>query len=99
MMGMIYYGLSISGANISDDPYLYMVLMGLMEIPAYSLTGSVVERLGRKPTASVSFFIASVVLILAVILKGQRSSSMISMSRNICFCDIVTNIFIMTQRS
>ena len=68
---MIYYGLSLSGANISDDPYLYMVLMGLMEIPAYSLTGSIVERFGRKSTASVSFLIASIVLlILAVILAG-----------------------------
>ena len=75
-MGTVYYGLSLSGSNISDDPYLYMVLMGLMEVPAYSLIGFVLERFGRKPITSVSFFFASVVLLtLAVTPAGERSSS------------------------
>ena len=63
---MVYYGLSLSGAYISDDPYVYIVLMGLMEVPAYTFTGFVVERFGRKSTASVCFLIAAAVLLALI---------------------------------
>ncbi|XP_045101089.1 organic cation transporter-like protein [Portunus trituberculatus] len=91
MQGMVYYGLSLSGANISNDPFLYMVLCGLIEIPAYTLIVPVVQGLGRKLslcslyviTAGALFTLAVIpiaeysttVLILAVFGKMATSSS------------------------
>ena len=63
MSGMVYYGLSLSGATISDDPFVYIVLMGLMEVPAYSLVGFMLERFGRKSILSVGLLITAVVLL------------------------------------
>ncbi|KAG7176025.1 Solute carrier family 22 member 6-A-like 3 [Homarus americanus] len=37
VVGMVYYGLSLSGNHLSEDPFVYMVLMGLVEVPAYTL--------------------------------------------------------------
>ena len=73
---MVYYGISLSGVNLSDDPYMYMMLSGLVEVPAYSLTGPAVERFGRRVTQSIYFFIAAVVLLaLGVTPAGQCSRS------------------------
>ena len=69
---MVYFGLSLSGANISDDPYVYMVLSGLVEVLAYSLTSFIVERFGRKPTMCALYITTAVVLFaLAVTPAGQ----------------------------
>ncbi|KAG0715691.1 Organic cation transporter protein [Chionoecetes opilio] len=60
---MVYYGLSLSGASISDDPYLYLVLSGLMELPAYIFSGFIVQYFGRKPSLFSSFLITTAVLL------------------------------------
>ncbi|KAK8376480.1 hypothetical protein O3P69_009849 [Scylla paramamosain] len=65
MVGTVYFGLSLSGANISDDPFLYMVLSGLMEVPAYTLTIPIVRRFGSK-VPLFSFFLTSGVVLLAL---------------------------------
>ncbi|XP_045121222.1 organic cation transporter protein-like [Portunus trituberculatus] len=65
MAGTVYFGLSLSGAIISDNPFLYMVLSALMEVPAYTLTIPLVRRLGSKGPLS-SFFLTSGVVLLAL---------------------------------
>ncbi|KAG0726284.1 Solute carrier family 22 member 13 [Chionoecetes opilio] len=44
VVAMVYYGLSLSGASISDDAYVYLVLSGLMELPAYIFSGFIVQH-------------------------------------------------------
>ncbi|KAG0714896.1 Organic cation transporter protein [Chionoecetes opilio] len=63
VVAMVYYGLSLSGASISDDPYLYLVLSGLMELPACIISGFIVQHFGRKSSLSFSFLITTVVLL------------------------------------
>lgn len=65
MVGMVYYGLTLSGASISDDPFLYMVLSGLMEVPVYSFTSPIVQRFGRKRILFI-FFTTSAIALLAL---------------------------------
>ncbi|XP_045131418.1 LOW QUALITY PROTEIN: organic cation transporter protein-like [Portunus trituberculatus] len=44
----VYYGLSLSSANFNVDPFLYMFLGGVMELPSYTLTVPFVAHFGRK---------------------------------------------------
>lgn len=49
---MVYYGLSMSAVSLNVDPFVYMVLSGLMEMPSYLLAPPVISRWGRRmPTA------------------------------------------------
>lgn len=44
----VYYGISLGSSNFSVDPFLYMFLGGVMELPSYSLTVPFVAFFGRK---------------------------------------------------
>ncbi|XP_071532974.1 steroid transmembrane transporter SLC22A24-like isoform X2 [Panulirus ornatus] len=47
MMSMVYLGLPLSSDAFSS-PFLYMVLLGVIEMPAYTLTAPITQRLGRR---------------------------------------------------
>ncbi|KAK4320072.1 hypothetical protein Pmani_009038 [Petrolisthes manimaculis] len=65
---MVFYGLNLNGSNLSTDPYLYMVLGGAMEIPAYTLTAPILNRFGRKIPTVIGYIISGVsILALAFI--------------------------------
>ncbi|KAK7081091.1 hypothetical protein SK128_003679 [Halocaridina rubra] len=64
-VGMVYFGLSLSGGQLSSNPFAYMALMGLVEVPAYTVAIPIVITYGRKyPT--IFFFLFSGVLLLAL---------------------------------
>ncbi|XP_068234213.1 organic cation transporter protein-like [Palaemon carinicauda] len=63
IVNFVYYGLSLNGGNLSDDPFLFMALSGLMEVPAYSLPVPIVSRFGRRVPGSVSFLLSGVTLL------------------------------------
>ncbi|XP_071544081.1 organic cation transporter protein-like [Panulirus ornatus] len=63
ILALVYYGLSLSGGSLSNDPFVYMVLTGLMEIPAYTLTIPIVMRFGRRLPSVVSFMTSGFMLI------------------------------------
>lgn len=60
---MVYFGLSLSGEYLSSDPYLYMVLTGLVEVPAYTLMIPVVTNYGRRSTIIVFFLLSGFMLL------------------------------------
>lgn len=72
MAGMVYFGLSLSGASLSDNPYVYMVLSGLMEVPAYTLCAPIVQRFGRKRTLAVFFLTSAIVLVGLAIVPSSK---------------------------
>ncbi|KRT83083.1 membrane transporter, partial [Oryctes borbonicus] len=43
-----YYGLSLSAGKLNGNPYLILFLMGLVEIPSYTLTALIMDRTGRR---------------------------------------------------
>ncbi|XP_064091288.1 uncharacterized protein LOC135204990 [Macrobrachium nipponense] len=65
---LVYTGLTLSGDSYSTDPFLYIVLAGLMETPAYTVAAPLINWLGRKKPAMFFFtFCGVVVLALAFI--------------------------------
>ncbi|XP_069993871.1 organic cation transporter protein isoform X1 [Penaeus vannamei] len=71
MLGMVYFGLSLGGDKFGVDPFIYMVLSGVMEIPGGTVLIPIVEKLGRRLTSGVGFFItAGALLVLGVTPSG-----------------------------
>lgn len=69
--GLVYYGLSLGGDKFGVDPFVYMSLSGAMEIPGSTLTIPMVDRMGRRPSNAICFFVtAAVLLVLGVIPTG-----------------------------
>ncbi|MPC27524.1 Organic cation transporter protein [Portunus trituberculatus] len=64
VVGMVYFGLSLSGDHLSSNPFLYMVLTGLVEVPAYTLMVPVVTSYGRRSTTIVFFLFSGIMLLL-----------------------------------
>ncbi|KAG7176024.1 Organic cation transporter protein-like 13 [Homarus americanus] len=65
VVGMVYFGLSLSGGNFSADPFLYMTLTGLVEIPSNTIIIPFVARFGRR-SLTVLFYLLSGVLLLTL---------------------------------
>ncbi|XP_042883641.1 organic cation transporter protein-like [Penaeus japonicus] len=63
LVGVVYFGLSLSGGDLSSDPFLYMALTGVVELPAYTLVIPVVARFGRRAPVVAFFFLGAVVLL------------------------------------
>ncbi|XP_066937712.1 organic cation transporter protein-like [Macrobrachium rosenbergii] len=71
---MVYYGLSLNFGNFSADPYLYMFLGGLMELPSYTLIIPVVMRIGRKIPLIVFLASCGVAVLVLLVLPGERNT-------------------------
>lgn len=70
---LVYCGLSLSGAIYSSDPFLYMVLSGLMETPGYSLTAPLIKKFGRKNPSIIGFTICGVVILCLTVIPSDIS--------------------------
>lgn len=69
---MVYYGISLNSANFSVDPFLYMFLGGLMEIPSYTLTIPLVARLGRKISLIGFLVICGLAILVIILVPDER---------------------------
>lgn len=65
VLGTVYYGLSLGGDKFGVDPFAYMTLSGVMELPGSTLTIPMVQRMGRKPS-SILCFLATAGALLAL---------------------------------
>ncbi|KAB7493636.1 Organic cation transporter protein [Armadillidium nasatum] len=64
----VFYGISFSAINFKLDPFMYMIVGGLMEIPAYSLVVPIIVKTGMVPFTAGSYIICGItILILAFI--------------------------------
>lgn len=71
----MYFGLSLSGGDLSSDPFLYMALTGVVELPAYTLVIPLVARYGRRAPVVAFFFMGAVALLaLPFVPTGERGS-------------------------
>jgi hypothetical protein len=72
---MVFYGLSLSAVAFSADPFIYMAIGGLMEVPAYTLTAPIIDYWGRRLPTSVSYLVCGInILALTFIPKGKYAS-------------------------
>ncbi|KAB7499955.1 hypothetical protein Anas_11164 [Armadillidium nasatum] len=57
---LVFGGLSLSAINFKLDPFMYMIVGGLIEIPAYSLVIPIIVKTGMIPFTAGSFFICGI---------------------------------------
>lgn len=70
--GNVFYGLSLNSANFQLNPYWYIVVVGITEIPAYAFTGHIIARFGRIPPTITTFLLCGVtILALGFIPPGK----------------------------
>ncbi|KAK7025524.1 hypothetical protein SK128_003707 [Halocaridina rubra] len=66
-VSMVYYGISLNSENLSTDPYLYVFLGGLIEVPAYIMLWPMLAYLGRK-VSLISLYIVCAITICVIAL-------------------------------
>ncbi|XP_066961045.1 organic cation transporter protein-like isoform X1 [Macrobrachium rosenbergii] len=66
-VGLTYWGMSLSGTTYTNDPFLYMIMSSLMEVPGYTGFTPVVSRFGRRSVLAFNFSVcaAAILMILA----------------------------------
>lgn len=70
---LVFGGLNLSGANYSADPFAYTVLGGLMEVPGYSLTAPLINRVGRKWPTILGYFFSGAAIFLLVFVPSDMT--------------------------
>ncbi|XP_037786209.1 organic cation transporter protein-like [Penaeus monodon] len=76
LVGAVYFGLSLSGGDLSSDPFLYMALTGVVELPAYTLVIPLVARYGRRAPVVAFFFMGAVALLALPFVPTGSGESM-----------------------
>ncbi|KAF2361374.1 Major facilitator superfamily [Trinorchestia longiramus] len=59
---MIYFGLSLTPVSYPVNPFVYMMLTGLMELPGYTIPGPIIARWGRRWPTAISYIVCGVSL-------------------------------------
>lgn len=78
--GITYWGMSLSGTTFSSDPFLYMILSSLMEIPGYSGFTPIVARFGRRFVLSFNFAVCSCAIITILITPSSYTWMIFSLA-------------------
>lgn len=64
---MVFHGLTLSSKNFSINVFAYIIVGGLVEVPAYSLSAVVVDKFGRRKPLSICFFVCGLSLVAIVV--------------------------------
>lgn len=80
MVSMVFYGISLNAVNFSVNPFLYMALGGVMEIPAYTLTVPIVEYWGRRIPSAAFYFVAGASILALAVVPADISWLVISLA-------------------
>ena len=62
MNSIVYWGLALNTSTLVGDPYVNVVIMGLLEIPACCVNMLLLQKLYRRWCISGAMFIAGVSL-------------------------------------
>ncbi|XP_042242883.1 organic cation transporter protein-like [Homarus americanus] len=73
VVSLVFDGLNLSGDNYSADPFLYIVLGGLMEVPGYSLTALIINRWGRRTPTALSYILCGLVILVLTFIPNEVS--------------------------
>ncbi|KAK3882237.1 hypothetical protein Pcinc_013377 [Petrolisthes cinctipes] len=88
LVAFIFYGMSLNAVNYSADPFLYTILSGVVEMPAYIVTAVIVSYLGRKWPSIVLFFISGIVIMAAAFIPSGMNTVVIvlALMGRMCIC-------------
>ncbi|XP_064105109.1 organic cation transporter protein-like [Macrobrachium nipponense] len=73
-VSMVYYGVSLNSGNLSTDPYMYVFLGGLAEIPSFFITWFLVARIGRRLALMLCYSVCGVTICTVAILLATQDS-------------------------
>ncbi|KAK8381988.1 hypothetical protein O3P69_015172 [Scylla paramamosain] len=71
VVSFVFDGLNYSGDIYSADPFLYIILNGLVEVPGYSLTAPIVDRWGRKMPTVLSYVLSGVIIFVIAFIPSD----------------------------
>lgn len=71
VVAMVFFGLTLGGSSLGVNPFVYMVLSGLVEIPSI-LDIFLVEFFGRKKSGIGSFSLCAVSLLLQPLIPTSK---------------------------
>ncbi|XP_066955024.1 organic cation transporter protein-like isoform X2 [Macrobrachium rosenbergii] len=71
-VSMVYYGVSLNSGNLSTDPYMYVFLGGLIEVPSYVLLWPMLAYLGRKRSLVGLYSLCALTISIIAILLGTQ---------------------------
>ncbi|XP_058795651.1 organic cation transporter protein [Phymastichus coffea] len=77
---LTYYALALNVDNISVNYYLYAVLLGVTEIPAYLLPSPILMLMGRRLASSALFAICGALLLTVLALAHQWTGAIVTAS-------------------
>ncbi|MPC09539.1 Organic cation transporter protein [Portunus trituberculatus] len=88
---LVYYGISLNATNISADPYLYIFLGGLLELPSYLLLWPLMVCLGRVKSLALLYLVCAItILILSTLIylypAGKSSQESLNAAKKTCCC-------------
>ncbi|XP_068202673.1 organic cation transporter protein-like isoform X2 [Palaemon carinicauda] len=63
MVALSYTGVSLSGNIYGDDPFVYMVILGVTQVPSYTITAPLIKWLGRRYPIIGCFILGGVSMI------------------------------------
>lgn len=63
MVSMVFFGIELNTGRFTINPFLYMSVMGVMDLPAYTLMAPILVRLGRKGPLVVCYFISGAIIL------------------------------------
>ncbi|XP_064108577.1 organic cation transporter protein-like isoform X2 [Macrobrachium nipponense] len=63
MVALSYTGVSLSGNIYGDDPFVYMVILGVTQVPSYTITAPLIKWLGRKKPIIGCFILGGVSMV------------------------------------
>ncbi|CAL4069503.1 unnamed protein product, partial [Meganyctiphanes norvegica] len=72
-IGFTYFGMSLSGGIFSENPFLYMVVSSIVEIPGYSIFSPLATRFGRRSVLSFTYGMCAISVLLILVLPASYS--------------------------
>ncbi|XP_064089781.1 organic cation transporter protein-like isoform X2 [Macrobrachium nipponense] len=79
VLGMVYFGITLSGGNLNFDIFSYMVLIGLAGFPSYTVLYPAVSYFGRRLPIAISYTVTGIVLLIQPFLPSGNQWLVISL--------------------
>ncbi|OXU21339.1 hypothetical protein TSAR_002331 [Trichomalopsis sarcophagae] len=83
---LTYYALALNVDNIAVDYYLYAVLLGVTEIPAYLVPTPILMLVGRRQASSALFIISGLLLLTILSISREATAVLVAASLVARFC-------------
>lgn len=61
---LVYYGLSINSVVLSGNKYINFILCNGVEVPAFFVSGFIMNKMDRRISQSVAFFLSGLTCII-----------------------------------